>query len=67
MWGHDVEGGHSSVTDAVECQELCQDNDYCYYWTVSSTLDCYLKTHDALSSIYYGDGYTSGPKNCSGK
>ena len=50
------------VTDPVDCQTKCQDNDECFYWTVSQW-GCGL---DKTMASTYDElvGYTSGPKIC---
>ncbi len=57
----------SGVTSIGRCQELCQENSQCEFWTLADK--CYLKgagadatrgVHDIASSI------TSGPKFCPG-
>ena len=51
----------SNITDAAECQNHCQNNVECYYWTVSLN-GCYLKNQNASPSVK--PNFTSGPKKC---
>ena len=61
--GNDVES-FKNMEDAAECQQLCQSNDECYYWTLNRYRKCFLKNANALSSLSTGSGFTSGPKIC---
>ena len=53
-----------NVEDASECQNLCQINEECFYWTYLKNGRCFLKNANALSTLATKKGPTSGPKIC---
>ena len=63
--GFDVEEGiYTSEISALACQEKCQDNIYCAYWTWDTTYKnaCWKKTDKG--PVNPASGLTSGPKFC---
>ncbi|CBZ54549.1 hypothetical protein NCLIV_049780 [Neospora caninum Liverpool] len=58
----------NSVASYVECQQLCEANMQCFYWTwVSQKKNCYLKNQGALLGRTHDTataGLISGPKTC---
>ena len=71
--GGDIsENGIIGAFSAAECQEKCQGNDLCKFWTWGTTSHpninisniCYLKSE---KNIVTENNFTiSGPKNCEG-
>ena len=63
FYGYDLEGP-SGINNPKECQEYCQNNHLCNFWTyrASSTI-CYQKTADLGRKS--SQGAVSGPKFCS--
>lgn len=59
------------VTSPAACQNLCRNNDECYYWTwLRDSNHCYLKDANAISgrsNDVTSLGRYSGPKYCTTK
>ena len=61
---------YKNIVDETKCQELCQKNDKCNYWTYGTTRvqrdyrkNCWLKSSDSGSKT--NTGFKSGRKVCS--
>ncbi|KAF4640288.1 PAN domain-containing protein [Toxoplasma gondii] len=58
----------NSVASYADCQQLCEANVQCFYWTwVSQKKNCYLKNQGALlgrTQDAATAGLVSGPKTC---
>ena len=65
-YGNDIQSAIEGITSAAECQELCNGNVDCNYFTYGSTVHsgkCFLKSEKATTLTAY-PGLISGPKIC---
>ena len=63
FYGYDIVNKYG-INDQKECQEYCQNNTLCDFWTYRpSDTRCYLKTADLGRKS--SQGAMSGPKYCS--
>ena len=73
-YGHDIHKGavtnaQKGVASAAACQELCNKNADCNYFTYGSTIHsghCWLKSKKA-KTLTAKTGLISGPKTCVGE
>ena len=66
--GNDVKD-HKGIASAAACQELCNKNADCNYFTYGSTIHpghCWLKSKKA-KTLTAKTGLISGPKTCVGE
>ena len=67
-YGNDVKQ-HTGIASAAACQELCNSNVDCKYFTYGSTIaagNCWLKSKKA-TTLTAKTGLISGPKTCVGE
>ena len=67
--GNDIGSAIKDVSSAAACQELCNDNADCKYFTYGKTVyagNCWLKTKK-VTPLTSAPGIISGPKTCVGK
>ena len=67
-YGNDVKH-HTGIASAAACQELCNSNVDCKYFTYGSTThagNCWLKSAKA-TTLTSKPGLISGPKTCVGE
>ena len=63
FYGYDI-GNKYGINNLKECQEYCQNNTLCNFWTYQpSSTGCFLKTADLGRATSLG--LMSGPKFCS--
>ena len=63
FYGYDIVNKYG-INDQKECQEYCQNNTLCNFWTYQpSSTGCFLKTADSGRATSLG--LMSGPKFCS--
>ena len=65
-YGNDIGSAVEGITSAAKCQELCNSNADCNYFTYGNTVlsgNCWLKSAKATTLASY-PGLISGPKTC---
>ena len=65
-YGLDIQSEIEGITSAAACQELCNSNAECNYFTYGNTVlsgKCWLKSAKAIALTSY-PGLISGPKTC---
>ena len=65
-YGNDIQSAIEGITSAAACQELCNSNADCNYFTYGNTVlsgKCWLKSIKATALTSY-PGVISGPKTC---
>ena len=67
-YGNDIKN-HKDIASAAACQELCNGNADCKYFTYGKTVqagNCWLKTKK-VTPLTSAPGIISGPKTCVGE